>query len=90
MPHVLACGAIADGPLPMADEKTDRYEELARMALGIASVIDNTTLEAVQALALLGYYRILSQVAINFEQAWKTIAFAAVLGMDVSMFALMS
>lgn len=82
---MLACGAIANIPPPIVDKEAILYEQLAQTALGITSIFDNTTLEAIQAVALLGGYQMFAFISRGFEQIWKTVNFATVLGLDVSI-----
>lgn len=81
---MLACGATANMCPPVHDQDASRYEQLARMALAIGAIIENTTLEVVQAVALLADYQVFANIPMGFEQIWKIFTFAIILGMDVS------
>lgn len=84
---VLALGAVGSASLSTRDgedSEASRYEQYARIALGVSSVIENTTLECVQAIALLGTYEFVSLRAVGFEAIWRTFATAAALGTHVS------
>ncbi|KAL5480159.1 hypothetical protein ACEPAI_1429 [Sanghuangporus weigelae] len=53
---VLSCGAISDLTQPVINPEAERYQRLARAALGMQSILDFGSLEAVQTLFLMSAY----------------------------------
>ncbi|KAF7979211.1 hypothetical protein HWV62_43154 [Athelia sp. TMB] len=54
---VFAQGALTDMTLPAYNEEAERYHHYARAALALRSLINTPTVEAVQAIVLMVYYR---------------------------------
>lgn len=82
---VTAGGATANLLPPIHDEEANRYEQLARIALSVSPVTENASLEAIQAVALLGNYQFFACQGDSFERTWKSFTFAMILGTYVSM-----
>lgn len=81
---VYGLGALGDRDLPPCSEEAERYYQYARATLCLEDAIENPSLAAVQAAALMGAYEGFSGIK-KLDIAWSTIRLASTLGVCVSV-----
>ncbi len=68
---VFAVGAAADLTLTPFNQEGECYRHLARAALSVKSIFDAITLSAIQAVALMGSYEVVSGRRNGPDYGWK-------------------
>lgn len=82
---IFACGAVADFTLPPWNEEADLYYQLAWTTFGLRSMFEGTTLQTIQALAVIGSYDIFSCRRNSLEGTCKMIGYCMSLAVSVSL-----
>lgn len=83
---VLALGATADLSQSPYNVEAESLLQLARMALGLKDVFEDTSVSTVQAVALLSAYDLHSWRTTNADSAWKVNSLALVLALSVCLY----
>ncbi|KAL5482658.1 hypothetical protein ACEPAI_9252 [Sanghuangporus weigelae] len=83
---IFACGAVADLTLPPWNEEADLYYRLAWMGFSLRSIFDGTSLQTIQALAIIASYDIFSCRRNSLEGTCKMISYSMSLAVSVSFF----
>ncbi|KAL5501529.1 hypothetical protein ACEPAH_8789 [Sanghuangporus vaninii] len=73
---IFACGAVADLTLPPWNEEADLYYRLAWMGFSLRSIFDGTSLQTIQALAIIASYDIFSCRRNSLEGTCKMISYS--------------
>ena len=81
---VFACGAVADLTQPAINPEAERYNHLARAAMGLRSLLDYGSFAACQSLIWMGSYEMYSGRKTSQESSWKLISIAMTLASSVS------
>ena len=81
---VFALGSACDFTQPLMNKEADVYNDMARAALGLHSIIDGTTLSTVQTLTLCFAFDLYSFRTPSLERTWRTFSVASTLAASVS------
>ena len=80
---LFACGSVADLTQSAINPEGERYQQLARAALGMRSFLDHGSLAACQALFLLGAYETHSGRKVSQESSWKCLSVSLTIAASV-------
>ncbi|KDQ57026.1 hypothetical protein JAAARDRAFT_157067 [Jaapia argillacea MUCL 33604] len=82
---VFALGALMDLTLPPQNAEAEEYYRLGRAALALRSVVDSPSIEAVQALALMGAYHSLAGKRYTMDSSWSMMSISAKLAQSIGL-----
>lgn len=68
---ILACGAVADLTLPPINAEGERFNKVARAAMGVQDILKEATIPGVQTIFLLGSYGLFCGHKSSQEESWK-------------------
>lgn len=80
---VLACGAAGDHTQPPTNAEGEKYFQLARAALAVGNMLQDTSLASVQATMLVSKYMLISGRKANPEEAYRIFSVTCNLAMSV-------
>ncbi|KAJ7189198.1 fungal-specific transcription factor domain-containing protein [Mycena filopes] len=82
---IFAFGSLVDLALPADSYDAEHYFDLARAALAIRSVLDESTVVTVQALTLLALYYAHGGRRFSMDAAWSTISLASTISQSLGL-----
>ncbi|KAL5524585.1 hypothetical protein ACEPAF_9725 [Sanghuangporus sanghuang] len=82
---IFACGAVADLTLPPWNEEADLYYRLAWMGFSLRSIFDGTSLQTIQALAIIASYDVFSCRRNSLEGTCKMISYSMSLAVSIGL-----
>ncbi|KAL5513473.1 hypothetical protein ACEPAH_3872 [Sanghuangporus vaninii] len=82
---LFACGSVADLTQSSVNPEGQRFEQLARAALGMRSFIDYGSLAACQTLFLMGSYEIHSGRKASQESSWKYLSLGLTIAASIGL-----
>ena len=82
---VFACGSAGDWTQDLINSEAEMFERLARCALGMHDIFNDSSIECIQTLLLLSIYEMLTFRKFDKESDWRLTAFALTAASSVSI-----